>query len=125
VTTENSSAPQAPGTLAGINVWSPAAKDVAGVLAALLGIELRERDADDGTHYSARTAGMAVSVHPSDRSTVELAFVVEDMETALASCTERGCRVETGPDTLPYGVSAHLVAPGETGIELVQMHKKS
>jgi predicted enzyme related to lactoylglutathione lyase len=116
---------EAPGTLAGINVWSPASKDVAGVLAALLGIELRERDADDGTHYSARTAGMNVSVHPSDQSSVELAFIVEDMETALAACTERGCRVETGPDTLPYGVSAHLAAPGETRIELVQLHKKS
>jgi predicted enzyme related to lactoylglutathione lyase len=115
---------EAPGTLAGINVWSPASKDVAGVLGAVLGIELRERDADDGTHYSARTAGMAVSVHPSDRPSVELAFVVEDMDSALATCTDRGCRVESGPDTLPYGISAHLVAPGETRIELVQMHKK-
>ena len=107
--------------LAGLNVWSTAPESVAGVLDGPLGIGLRSRDGDDGTHFSGRAGELMVSVHPGDRPGVELAFVVDAIEPAIDACRTQGATLISGPEREPYGVSAHLQGPDELRIELVQI----
>jgi hypothetical protein len=106
--------------LAGINVWSPEAERVASLLGDALGIGLRGRTADDGRHYSGRLGDLILSVHPGEQGHTELAFVVEEIGSAITRCAEHGGRVIEEPARLPYGISAHVAAPGALRIELVE-----
>jgi hypothetical protein len=107
--------------LAAVNVWSAAPQDVARALDGALGIPLRERDGAEGAgHFSGRAGELVISVHPGAEPGTELAFVVDELEGAIAACAARGARVLAGPTTEPYGLSAHLEGPGELRIELVQ-----
>jgi predicted enzyme related to lactoylglutathione lyase len=107
--------------LAGLNLWSTAPEGVAGVLDDALGISLRSRDNEDGQHFSGRAGELMVSVHPSEKAGVELAFVVDTIESAIEACRAQGAILVSGPEREPYGVSAHLQGPDDMRIELVQI----
>jgi hypothetical protein len=107
--------------LAGVNVWSPAPQAAAGLLEGALGITLRERMTSDGPHFSGRAENLTLSLHPGGEAGAELAFVVDDAESAVAACTARGSRVISGPTREPYGLSTHLAGPGALRVELVEL----
>lgn len=114
------SVPETAARLAGVNLWSSAPEDVAGVLDAALGIPLRPRDAEDGRHFSGHAGQLVVSVHPADEPQAELAFVVDEIEAAIGACATHGSQLISGPARMPYGISAHLEGPGAVRIELLQ-----
>jgi predicted enzyme related to lactoylglutathione lyase len=107
--------------LAGLNVWSTAPESVAGVLNGALGIALKSREGDRGQHFTGRAGELMVSIHPSEKPGVELAFVVDAIDSAVEACRSQGATVISGPEREPYGVSAHLQGPDEIRIELVQI----
>jgi predicted enzyme related to lactoylglutathione lyase len=114
-----------PTRLAGLNLWSTSPADLAELLGDALGITLTSRSASDGQHYSGQAGQLVISVHPSDDVGVELAFVTDDIEVAVAACAARGASVVQNPERKSYGVSAHLVGPDDIRLELVAMSNDS
>lgn len=107
-------------SLAGLNVFAANPSAVADLLSDALGLELRQRSAPDGHHYSGRAAGLVISVHPGDREALELAFVTPDIEDSIRRCEAEGATVSEAPREVPYGTSARLTGPDPIRLELVQ-----
>lgn len=112
-------AAEGPG-FAGLNVFATNPSDVADLLSDALGLELRQRTEPDGHHYSGRAAGLVISVHPSERAALELAFLTPDLEDSVGRCEAEGATVSEAPHEVPYGTSARLTGPDPIRLELVQ-----
>ena len=108
------------GHLGAVNVWSPHPRQVADLLSSLVGAEPRHRVADDGDHFSVRTGELIISIHPGDRPDLELAFVVQDIDSALERCTTFGGHTSASPEPSSYGITARVNGPAPLRLELVQ-----